>query len=522
MTELKLEELTLEQKIGMTIIARGVRDKEDKEFIFEMIKKRALGGIQVNVTPEGMELVKEIKKLADYPILICADMESGFPMSELRIPNQIAISSTDSDEMAYEFARVTAIEAKNAGWNVVWSPVVDFAVEGSQCRNIRCLSDDKETIARFATAMVRGYQEEGMVCSAKHFPSDITSVDDSHITTKTSKRTKEELLKEEIYPYLKLMKDADLSGIMTTHGVYDNIDPYNISTFSKKVVDIIREQGFDGVIFSDSLAMMAIAAKYGFGESVPKAVAAGIDLVLPNYRLSFKESYDYMMEGYKDGIVTDKRLTEAARRVIEAQHKTLKKPSQTQVSQYQKDLISDISKKALCAIKKDGVKTMLSENTKKCFVVLFENEYPHTDLVSLELIIPSWYNYQKAQQRKKEILAAFPDSEVVLISEFPNQKETEETCLAMSQADEVIFFTFCRASSYLASDSLTRRMEYIINAHIDKISAIYHEGNPYELKKFKGADRIFYGAPGGTCGSYAIKALKGEFEPTGKVPVNLD
>ena len=46
-----------------------------------------------------------------------------------------------------------------------------------------------------------------MVCSAKHFPSDITDIDDSHITTKTSKRTKEELLKEEIYPYLKLMKD---------------------------------------------------------------------------------------------------------------------------------------------------------------------------------------------------------------------------------------------------------------------------------------------------------------------------
>ena len=71
------------------------------------------------------------------------------------------------------------------------------------------------------------------------------------------------------------MKDEDLSGIMTIHTVFDNIDPDNISTFSEKVVNIIREQGFDGVIFSDSLAMMAIAAKYGLGESVPKAVAAG-------------------------------------------------------------------------------------------------------------------------------------------------------------------------------------------------------------------------------------------------------
>ena len=370
--------------------------------------------------------------------------------------------------------------------------------------------------------MVRGYQDEGMVCSAKHFPSDNTDTDDSHITTKTCKRTKEQLLEEEIYPYLKLMKDADLSGIMTTHGVYDKIDPDNISTFSKKIVDIIREQGFDGVIFSDSLAMMAIAAKYGFGESVPKAVAAGIDLVLPNYRLTFKESYDYMMEGYKSGLITDERLNEAARRVIEAQRRTIKEPSQKEVSQYQKDLISDISRRALCLIKEDGVDSKLSQDTKKCFVILYENEYPRCNQESLELMIPDWYSYDNAVKRKEEILSAFPGSEVVIINEFPNQVETEEACLAMSHADEVIFFTFCRASSYLASDSLTRRREYIIDANRDKISSIYHEGNPYEVKKFKGADRIFYGAPGGDCGSYAVKALKGEFEPTGKIPVKLD
>ncbi len=522
MKELKLEELTLEQKLGLTIIARGVRDEEDKKFVLEMIKKRALGGIQVRVEKDYAEFIAEIKEVADYPILICADMEHGFPASEFKIPNQIAISSTDSEEMAYQFAKVTAIEAKNAGYNVVWSPVVDFTVEGSQCRNIRCLSDDKETIARFATCMVRAFQEEGMVCAAKHFPSDKTDHNDTHICSETSKRTKEQLLEEEIYPYLQLMKNADLSGIMTTHITYENIDPDNIGTFSKKVVNIIREQGFDGVIFSDSLAMMAIAAKYGLGESVPKAVAAGIDLVLPNYRLNLKESFDYMMEGYKSGILTDERLDEAARRVIAAQSKTLKEPSQTEISQYQKDLISDISKRALCLIKKDGLETKLSKDTKKCFIILYENEYPRCNQDSMELMIPKWYSYESALKRKEQILGAFPDSEVLLINEFPNQVENEEVCLAISQADEAVFFTFCRASSYLGSDNITDRMEYVIKANIDKISAIYHEGNPYEIKKFAGAQRIFYGAPGGDCGEYAVKAINGEFEPTGKIPVKLD
>ena len=217
MRELKLEELTLEQKLGLTIIARGVRNEEDKKFVLEMIKKRALGGIQVRVERDYAKFIAEIKEAADYPILICADMEHGFPGSKLKIPNQIAISSTDSEEMAYEFAKVTAIEAKNAGYNVVWSPVVDFTVEGSQCRNIRCLSDDKEIVTRFATCMVRAFQEEGMVCAAKHYPNASTSIHDSHIMAGSSDRTKEELLEEELYPYLQLMKNAELSGIMTNH-----------------------------------------------------------------------------------------------------------------------------------------------------------------------------------------------------------------------------------------------------------------------------------------------------------------
>ena len=47
MQELKLNELTLEQKIGLVICSRGGRDDEDKAFILEMVRKKAVGGIQI-------------------------------------------------------------------------------------------------------------------------------------------------------------------------------------------------------------------------------------------------------------------------------------------------------------------------------------------------------------------------------------------------------------------------------------------------------------------------------------------
>lgn len=522
MKELKLEDLTIEQKIGQLICVRGFIDEADKEFVFEMLEKKAVGAVQIRYREGCEELIAQIKQKAGYPLLICADMEHGFPGSNLSIAEQMAISCAADEEAAYEFGRVTAIEAKNAGYNVVWGPVVDLASEGALCKITRCFSDDPKLTARYACAVIRGYQDEGMVCTAKHFPGGSDDLDDSHIAADgASYMTAEELLAKDFIPYIEAINNAELSGIMTRHAVLKNIDSENYATFSKKVIDIIRELGFDGLIFTDSMAMMAIAQKYGMGECLPKAIAAGNDIVLPNYRLSFRESYNYMMEGYKSGELSEERINNAVRHVLEAQHKTMKQASADKVSERQREIIENLGRSSLCAVTSPGTEVMLNAHTKKLFVILCENSYPEINAESLELMIPDWFSRKNAERRKEQILREFPGSDVIIVNEFPNQLETEDVCLGISQADETIFFTFCRQSSYLASDSLTKRMEYIIKANAGKISAIVHLGNPYEIKKFKGIDRIIYGVPGGNCAEEAIKALKGEFVPKGKIPVKL-
>ena len=81
--ELKFEELTLEQKFGLVLTLNpfgygydGIHKKyewvkEENEFLFELIKKRALGAVWIVPTmPHAEELMKKVKELADYPILI--------------------------------------------------------------------------------------------------------------------------------------------------------------------------------------------------------------------------------------------------------------------------------------------------------------------------------------------------------------------------------------------------------------------------------------------------------------------
>ena len=77
---LKLEDLTVEQKIGMVLCARRYHE-DDIEFILELVKNRALGSFQAPTW--GPELIKKIKDAADYPILVVNDTESGYPTSSL-------------------------------------------------------------------------------------------------------------------------------------------------------------------------------------------------------------------------------------------------------------------------------------------------------------------------------------------------------------------------------------------------------------------------------------------------------
>lgn len=520
MKKLNLNDLTIEQKIGQLIVARGYINEEDKKFIIDMAKKKCVGGVQMCFRDGYKNFINELKDAIDYPMLICADMENGYPGGKYRFPYPMGIATSGDMEFAYNLGRVTAIEAKKDGVNVAWGPVLDLAVKDSVCRIGRCFGDDIDFVSKFATEMIKGFQDEGMIVTAKHFPDGSDVKCDTHMQIGISKMTEEELIKKDIAPYIEVMKNADLSGIMTIHKIFEKIDPDYPATLSPKVINIIRKLGFDGIIMTDSLAMMAIVQNYGEKECLGLAIKAGCDMLLPNYRLSFKESYQYLMDAYKNGVFTEERLNDAVRHVIEAQNKTLKPASTTEVPDELKNIVEEAKKKSICMIKNKDVEDKLSDDTRKLFVLFHENSYSG-EQISRELEVSQLYSKDNVLKKKEKFLKEFPNSEVVLINEFPNQFEIEMVCDKISKYDEVIFYIFCKTSSYLGSDEITRRAESLIKANLDKASAIIHVGNPYELEKFKGAKKIITTVYGADCDDYIIEALKGNFVPCGKITVDI-
>ena len=76
--------------------------------------------------------------------------------------------------------------------------------------------------------------------------------------------------------------DTNMSGIMTSHVIYEKCDKYP-STFSNFWINKILKQslGFKGLIFTDDLSMSAAANFFpSITERLNKAFSAGNDIAL--------------------------------------------------------------------------------------------------------------------------------------------------------------------------------------------------------------------------------------------------
>lgn len=75
-----------------------------------------------------------------------------------------------------------------------------------------------------------------------------------------------------------------------------------------------KKLGFNGLIVTDSTCMVGFSCAMKREKAVPYAIEAGCDMFLFNKDLD--EDYNYMLEGYKQGILSEQRLDEAITRIL--------------------------------------------------------------------------------------------------------------------------------------------------------------------------------------------------------------
>ncbi|HAK42155.1 MAG TPA: hypothetical protein DCM59_04835, partial [Clostridium sp.] len=93
----------------------------------------------------------------------------------------------------------------------------------------------------------------------------------------------------------------------------DRLTPGSLS--KNLLTGLLRgELGFNGLIMTDATLMTGFGAHGRREDLVPMSIANGNDMFL--FTKSALEDYNFMLNGYKKGIITDERLNDALDRIL--------------------------------------------------------------------------------------------------------------------------------------------------------------------------------------------------------------
>jgi len=261
-----------------------------------------------------------LRESSKLPLFLAVDEEGGRVARLGRNLNAHAVKDmlsyeSDGVEKAYENAAVISNTLIEHGFNTNFAPVAD--VWSNPANNVignRAYSSDFNLAADLVASAVRGYNENNIICTLKHFPGHGNTFEDSHYNTAYVDKTLDELRENEFLPFIAGIA-AGAEMIMTGHLIVPDIDDLPATLSSILLTDILRnELGFDGIIITDALAMNAISKHYDVSFTAVTAIKAGVDILL--MPVDVEETVTAIINAVLNGEIPESRVDESVSRIL--------------------------------------------------------------------------------------------------------------------------------------------------------------------------------------------------------------
>ncbi|MCG8616256.1 MAG: beta-N-acetylhexosaminidase, partial [Desulfobacterales bacterium] len=181
---------------------------------------------------------------------------------------------------AEHFARVTAEELRSMGINMNMAPVMDVAPpDVESIMKDRAFPGGVDLVSELGCAMIRTFQDCGIMAVAKHFPGIGRTVKDSHFFLPVLEADEETLRQSDMLPFQAAMS-SEVSGVMLSHISYPRLDDTWQASLSPVIArDLLRRDlGYDGLTMTDDLDMKAISLD--IETCIRQILDAEIDLAL--------------------------------------------------------------------------------------------------------------------------------------------------------------------------------------------------------------------------------------------------
>lgn len=434
----------LKKQIGQLFIV-GIRGTKLSKATKEFIEEYQPGGFilfesNIKDRKQVKALIKELKSLCDIKPFISIDQEGG-PVDRLRkigtsVPSIWGLNTLGIKEVL-EGQKLLIDDLSDLGFNMNFSPVVDInSNPANPIIGTRAPGKSPEEVTSCGVKIADLYIKNNLVPVIKHFPGHGDLQIDSHLNMPVLNKSKKELLKCELAPFVKAI-EKNVPAIMVSHIQLPKIedDWDRPATVSKKSIKrlLINELGFKGLVISDDMTMKGITKNFKHPTNIEEAISAGCDLVIiasasavekENYELFAAKAFNYINEESKKNGKLRVRIKESYEKIISQKKKLLKDKKKDTFSLVKNNKAAyNLGKRVVHQFKKDIFFKTISK-TKPMDIV-----FPQTHRIRKEDI--------------KKILKEFniKNANLLTYTMSPKNTEIDELVKSTIKVDKTILLT---------------------------------------------------------------------------------
>jgi len=277
------QDLSYQAKLGQTLMF-NIGPNTDETFLRKIIKDYKIGNFNLIGTysqpTEVKRLTKiiqeESKKYLSLEPFIAVD-EEGY-IKRLNFLNSVPQGNFKNQNEAYREALIRGDHLRSLGFNMVFSPVLDFTENTKSYIWPRTFQKDLATTVLLGKAMIKGYGDVGIISIPKHFPGYINNTKDPHGNDMTI--TKFSDYNSSLNVFKQVVKDSSPYGLMMAHVSIEEFGDKPITRSREMVNFLYNELNYYGLFVTDSLGMQSFRLNDSFEETSLESLLSGYNLLI--------------------------------------------------------------------------------------------------------------------------------------------------------------------------------------------------------------------------------------------------
>ena len=335
-----ISQMTIKEKIGqITMLVSGMNtyDRHDGKFTFRPQLKQQLSEYGIGIIStllradpwskrsygngveleEREEFINQFQKFAinnsrlGIPVLIDLEASHGMhALGSVMYPTNIGIGCSFNPDLYGQMMSLVAKELRLSGNHIGFVTILDMCTDPRFGRTEESFGEDPLLTSRMAASAVKGFNREGVSICAKHFLAHGGAAG-GHMSGEVSNGIRE--MRDIHLPAVKAAIEAGADLLMVA---YNSIDGVPCITNKHLLTDIARDElGFNGIMMSDGYGVNMAKNLVEEGSdylAAAMSLNAGTDVSLGDTAGVFL----HLEEALENGIITEERLDEATRRVL--------------------------------------------------------------------------------------------------------------------------------------------------------------------------------------------------------------